>query len=78
MKNHVFFEEHQLDDRIARFDPDYQMAMAWKRLEKGNYKESDIDLLNHEYFESRFMGLYQTDYRTAHNATVKSGRTWNP
>ncbi|WP_322833390.1 hypothetical protein [Bacillus cereus] len=35
-----------------------------------------MDLLRHEIFESRFEGIFKTDYKTAHNATVKSGRPW--
>ena len=44
------------------------------------YKENqnDIDLLNHEYFESKFESFYKTDYRTAHNKTEESGRIWDP
>lgn len=35
-----------------------------------------MDLLRHEIFESRFEGIFKTDYKTAHNATVKSDRPW--
>ncbi|MDB9439805.1 hypothetical protein PN497_00165 [Sphaerospermopsis kisseleviana CS-549] len=48
------------------------------RLQTGDYNNEDIKLLEHEYFESRFEGIFKTDYRTAHNATLKSGRTWTP
>lgn len=78
IKEHIFFKQHQLDDSIRLFDPDPDLADAWFRLQKGDYKTEDIRLLEHEYFESRFEGIFKTDYRTAHNATIKSGRTWNP
>ncbi|WP_367735779.1 hypothetical protein [Bacillus nitratireducens] len=35
-----------------------------------------MDLIRHEIFESRFEGIFKTDYTTAHKATVKSGRPW--
>ena len=44
------------------------------RLTNGTYNQNDIDLLNHEYFESKFESFYKTDYRTAHNKTEESGR----
>lgn len=78
IKENIFFKQHQLDDGVRLFAPDPDIADAWFRLQKGNYNDQDIRLLEHEYFESRFEGIFKTDYRTAHNATIKSGRTWNP
>ena len=78
IKEHIFFKEHQLDDGIRLFDPDPDIADAWFRLQEGDYNNQDIRLLEHEYFEARFEGIFKTDYRTAHNATIKSGRTWTP
>ncbi len=78
VKEHIFFKEHQLDDGIRLFDPDPDIADAWFRLQEGDYNEQDIRLLEHEYFEARFEGIFKTDYRTAHNATIESGRTWTP
>lgn len=59
-----------------RFHSDYEIAQVWIRLQQGNYTKKDIDLLNHELFESRFEGIFKTDYETAHDAAVKSGRPW--
>ncbi|WP_289396095.1 hypothetical protein [Bacillus sp. DX1.1] len=56
---------------------DYEIAQAWERLMNGNYVDSDIQLLNHEIFESKFEGIFKTDYRTAHDKTIESGRLWN-
>ena len=78
IKEHIFFREHELDDGTRLFDPDPDIADAWFRLQKGEYNNEDLRLLEHEYFESRFEGIFKTDYRTAHNATIRSGRTWNP
>ena len=52
------------------------MAAAWDRLAKGDFIESDIILLEHEYFESKFEKLFKTNYRTAHKAAEYSGRKW--
>lgn len=78
IKNHLFYREHQLYERVSRFDPDPDIADAWDRLRQGEHNAEDLRLLEHEYFESRFEGIFHTDYRTAHEATIRSGRTWNP
>ena len=64
IKNHVFIEEHDLQNGRKRFFPDYEMAQSWQRLIDGrNIQERDIVLLNHEYIESIFMkgGLSAVD-----------------
>ncbi|WXG18762.1 hypothetical protein WDV75_03790 [Xenorhabdus griffiniae] len=76
IKNHVFFKEHQLDRGIGRFDADPGMVNAWSRLTKGDHIPSDINLLKHEYFESKFEGIFRTNYRTAHDKTESTGRIW--
>ena len=78
IKDHVFSNEHILDAGVKRFDADSEIADAWYRLTNGTYNQNDIDLLNHEYFESKFESFYKTDYRTAHNKTEESGRIWDP
>ena len=78
IEDHVFSNEHILDAGVKRFDADPEIADAWYRLTNGTYNQNDIDLLNHEYFESKFESFYKTDYRTAHNKTEESGRIWDP
>ncbi|ADZ19448.1 hypothetical protein BJV85_003620 [Clostridium acetobutylicum] len=78
IKEHVFYNEHIKTYEVGRFDPNYDMANAWERLIKGNYVQSDIDLLNHEIFESKFESIFKTDYSTAHSKTESTGRIWNP
>lgn len=78
IKNHVLNNEHILDDGIRKFDPDVEIADSWKRLTDGNHNQNDLDLLNHEYYESRFEEFFKTDYRAAHNKTVETGRYWDP
>nr|WP_322925113.1 pre-toxin TG domain-containing protein [Paenibacillus sp. SGZ-1014] len=76
IKDHVFNNAHIKSSGNGRFDPDYEIAQAWTRLQQGTYNAKDIDLLNHELFESRFEGIFKTDYETAHDAAVRSGRPW--
>ncbi|PHM51885.1 hypothetical protein [Xenorhabdus hominickii] len=78
IKDHVFFREHELGYGKGRFDADPEMVNAWERLKKGDFVKSDIELLRHEYFESRFERIFSTDYITSHIAAVKSGRDWKP
>jgi RHS repeat-associated protein len=79
IKDHLFFKTHQLDygRGIRRFDPDPDIADAWERLRRNQYLPEDLQLLKHEYFESRYESLYKTDYRTADNA-AKSRYPWSP
>ena len=36
IKDFIFNEEHDLGDRIGRFDSDYMMAQSWQRLVSGD------------------------------------------
>ena len=74
VKDHLFSRSHQLDDGLRRFDADPAIANAWRRLQGGAHTDADIQLLKHELFESRFEGIFRTNYRTAHDAANRSGR----
>ena len=74
IKAHLFYRTHRLDDGMRRFDADPLIVNAWQRLQEGGHTPEDVQLLEHEFFESRFEGLFRTDYRTAHEATNRSGR----
>jgi len=75
IKEHLFYNKHQLDHGLGidRFHPDFEIATAWKRLEAGTHLESDLQLLRHEHFESRYEGIFRTDYKTAHDAANRAG-----
>jgi hypothetical protein len=75
IKEHIFHNSHQLDHGmgVGRFDPDLEIANAWKRLETGSHLESDLLIFKHEHFESRFEGIFKTDYKTAHDAANRAG-----
>lgn len=57
VKNHVFFEKHDLMTGYKRFDSDFKMAQAWQRLSNNpdEIRQSDIILIEHEYLESQYM-----------------------
>jgi hypothetical protein len=74
IKAHLFHRTHRLDDGVRRFDADPLIVNAWQRLWAGTHTPKDVELLEHELFESRFEGIFRTDYRTAHEATNRSGR----
>lgn len=74
IKNHLFNQEHRLDDGLRRFDADPEIANAWRRLQQGDHTPNDLQLLQHELFESKFEGVFKTDYRTAHDAANRAGR----
>lgn len=75
VKDHLFYKEHQLghDLGVGRFHPDIDIANAWKRLEIGTHNEADLKIFKHEYFESKFEGIFKTDYSTAHDAAIRAG-----
>lgn len=78
IKDHVFNNEHIKSTGYGKFDPDFEIAQAWQRLQNGTHTPNDISLLKHEIFESKFEGIFKTDYRTAHDAAESSGRVWRP
>lgn len=72
IRNHVFYEKHDLDSGYKRFDPDYDMAVAWKRLQEGKYLPRDITLLKHELLENQLEKEYNISAREAHEITQKT------
>lgn len=78
IKMHVFENEHLLDTGLRQFDADPNIVNSWSRLQQGDFLQSDLILLSHERFESKFEALFKTNYRTAHDAAESSGRVWTP
>ena len=67
IRSHVFFRKHDLyDNRFNRFDPSYDMAVAWKRLREGKPLPRDLTLLHHELFESEVEQKYNLSVAEAH------------
>lgn len=71
VKRHIFFEKHQLEDGYRLLDPDYDMAVAWKRLAAGKSEERDIILFEHELLESQLEKTYNLTLREAHERAQK-------
>ncbi len=67
IKNHIFYKNnHILDRGIGKLDADPLISNAWNRLLKGTHTDFDLQLLRHEYLESKFESIYQTTNRVAH------------
>jgi len=52
IKRHIFFEKHKKIDSYELLDPDYDIAVAWKRLSSGKFESRGITLLRHELLEA--------------------------
>ena len=59
IKRHIFYNKHQTYDGYKTLYPDYDMAVAWNRLYKGEQLERDILLLHHELLESTLEKKYR-------------------
>ena len=67
IKNHIFYDYHiKYDGEVEQFDPDYDMAVAWKRLVAGTPKERDLLLLKHELLENQIEKEYNITAAEAH------------
>ena len=75
IKRHVFFEKHKTYDGYKLLQPDYDMAVAWKRLREGCPEERDILLLRHELLESQIEKERNCSLSEAH-AEAKKKFNW--
>ena len=66
IKRHIFYNKHQTYDGYETLYPDYDMAVAWNRLYKGEQLERDILLLHHELLESTLEKKYNLSIAEAH------------
>lgn len=66
VRNHLFFEKHNLEKGFMRFDESAEIANAWEALEQGRPSDLDIILLKHELEELTIMKKYGYDYKVAH------------
>lgn len=71
IKRHVFYNKHQKYDSYGMLTPDYDMAVAWKRLREGKPEERDILLLHHELLESTLEKEYNLTISEAHKRAKK-------
>jgi len=42
----------------AGFDPDPEIVNSWDRLIRGDFMQSDLDLVQHERFELKFESIF--------------------
>jgi hypothetical protein len=71
-KDHLFLKEHNLGHgRFGRFDPCHDILDSWNRLIEGSFNFSDLELIQHEYYESLLMEIGELDYNMAHAETMK-------
>lgn len=71
IKRHIFYDKHQTYNGYNTLYPDYDMAVAWNRLYKGEQLERDILLLNHELLESTLEKEYNLTIAEAHARASK-------
>ena len=71
IKRHIFYNKHQKYDGYGMLTPDYDMAVAWKRLREGKPEERDILLLHHELLESMLEKEYNLTISEAHKRAKK-------
>ena len=79
IKKHLFYDDqHILEKGIGKFDPDPDIASEWDRLIKGDFVKNDLDLLEHEYFESKLEKLLKLNYDIAQQITIDKNKKWTP
>jgi len=71
IKRHIFFNKHRLYSKYGFFEPDYDMAVAWKRLREGKTLSRDILLLQHELLESKVEKMYNLSASEAHEIATR-------
>lgn len=71
IKNHIFNNEYELEGGRHRFDPDFQQAQSWIRLEQGNPEAHDLVMIEHELIEERLMREEGLSYDEAHEQANK-------
>ena len=63
---YIFYNKHQTYNGYTTLYPDYDMAVAWKRLLEGVPEARDLLLLRHELLESRVERMYNLPLDQAH------------
>ena len=72
---YIFKDEHILSNgEVNKFDADYDMAVAWKRLSEGTPKDRDIILLKHELLE---IEISKNQNILPHEAHKIANKTYN-
>ena len=77
IREHVFVKEHLLANGLCRFDPSYEISVAWQHLVEGQrIQASDLVFLKHEYLESILMEKRKLNYSEAHERSNSLHDWW--
>jgi len=86
-KDHVFNDKHLLDQyaslgeepEYARFDPSLEQALAWKRLQRGDFTENDKTWVKHEFAEHCHESKHDAGYAESHERAERlfKGYPWD-
>lgn len=76
IRRHIFFDKHETYNGYERFEADYNMAVAWKRLQNGEQLPRDIMLLNHELLEHQLEVQYNLSAAEAHAKAIEKYDWW--
>jgi hypothetical protein len=69
--------EHLLANGLCRFDPSYEISVAWQHLVEGRrIQTSDLVFLKHEYLESILMERRNLNYSEAHERSNSLHDWW--
>lgn len=75
IRRYIFEDKHTLSNgKVDKFDADYDMAVAWKRLSEGEPKDRDIILLKHELLE---IEISESQNILPHEAHKIANQTYN-
>jgi hypothetical protein len=68
VKDHVFNNTHKLRDGIGKFDPDINIADAWRRIVDNKFTKTDIEWFLHEFAEAKVEQYFpESTYREIHD-----------
>ena len=72
IKNHLFNDIVLKNGGYGLLDPDYEIAVAWKRLIEGDFYDCDILLLEHELFET----TYYNSFHDVNSCTISEAHNF--
>jgi hypothetical protein len=72
IKNHLMVkDDHILWEGVGKLDADPMIVNAWNRMLSGKATATDLQLMVHEYLESRMEGIFKATVDAAHKAVSK-------
>jgi len=72
VKYHIMIKsDHVLWEGVGRLDADPLIVNSWNRMLSGDVTPNDLQLMKHEYLESRMEGMFGTTLEEAHRAVSR-------